>query len=192
MERAYDAEHRTGTPGGPNIHQPATGNAEVHTRLTGGGEASSHGAAGRAREAADTVRERADDAMGEARGRAQQVRDRAGETASRAQHRAGEMLDRAEDRLEDTGFLSTVRQNPLPALGIAFGAGFLLAGGGDGGSRGALMTGARKQLRSAVMSGISAVLAQELRSFMDGEAGGALGSLLESFQAGGEQSSPRG
>lgn len=147
-------------------------------------------------EASATARDRAADIGGQAqekageladraRGKAEQLRGRAGEMASQARNRAGELLDRAGDSLEErTGAVTRVQENPLAALGIAFGVGFLLAGSSDGnGSFGK----AKHQLKGALMGGISAAISQQIRSALEEQ--GGLENLVTRFTGGGGQGS---
>lgn len=119
-----------------------------------------------AHEAEDRVREVAD----EAGDRLRDVGERASEAASQARRRAAEALDQAEDAIEEqTGLISTVRSNPLPALGIAFGLGFFLAGSDSGGrqsKRGGTMHRAMDQAKGAIMGAISAAAAEQVRSML--------------------------
>lgn len=108
------------------------------------------------------------------------MRERAGEMASQAKERAGQAMS----RLEESGAMNTVRDNPLVALGVAFGVGFILAGSsGTGGQVGK----AKNQLKGAVMGGLSAAVAQELRNLvgMQGGSGGPGGMLGNVFGQGG-------
>lgn len=190
-----------GTTGSPGSDLPA-GSAEVHSRVTHGGAAGIGGGAAsdrplggggeqnlaergmeRAREMADQAGDRVREAADEVGDRARELGDRASETASRARHRAAEALDQAEDVIEErTGLISTIRQNPLPALGIAFGLGFMLAGS-DSGSRGRKGSGsgggmhrAVDQAKGALMGAISAAAAQQVRSVLAGLTGEQGGS----------------
>ncbi|HEV2132272.1 MAG TPA: hypothetical protein VGR27_14250 [Longimicrobiaceae bacterium] len=196
-----------GVAGGPASDLPA-GSAEVHSHITHGGEAGIGGTQGgrggvgggeqnvaergmeRAREMADQAGERVREVADEAGERARELGGRASETASRARHRAAEALDQAEDVIEErTGLISTIRQNPLPALGIAFGLGFMLAGS-DSGSRGRKGSGrkgsgsidkAMTQAKTAIISAISTAAAQQVRSM--------LSSLQQGGQGGSTQTS---
>ncbi len=186
-----------GVPGGPGSNVPA-GSAEVHSRVTHGGEAGigggssserplgsgTQGGGGRGgtgggeQSLAERGMERAREMADQASEQARELGDRATETASRARHQAAAALDQAEDVLEErTGLISTIRQNPLPALGIAFGFGFMLAGSDSGsrrrkgGSGRGGMQRTMDQAKSAVMGAISAAAAQQIRSLLAGLTG---------------------
>src|SRR5690606_28720080 len=125
----------------------------------------------------EQARERAGEMAGHAREQvsemADQARDRAEEMMGQARNRVSGMLEQAEDSEP----VRMMRDNPLPALGIAFALGFLLAGSSDSGGR---FGKAKQQVKGAVMGGISAALAQELRNLagMEGGAGGLLDSIM--------------
>lgn len=123
--------------------------------------------------AVDTARERAGEMAGQARDQmhhaADQARNRLGEARERAQEMVGQARTRAGELLEQAETsepMRMARDNPLPALGIAFAAGFLLAGSSDTGGR---FGKAKQQIRGAVMGGISAALAQEMRDMLGGQ-----------------------
>jgi ElaB/YqjD/DUF883 family membrane-anchored ribosome-binding protein len=141
------------------------------------------------------------DAAGQARERLQglNVPGRAGDMAGQAREKAGQALGRAEQVLEERGILDKVRENPMPALGVAFGIGFLLAGSGDQvqGKRSTAMYKAKNQLKGAIMGGLSAAVAQEGRNLLGmaqgkGSAGGLVGMLLQNLQGGGSGGSASG
>lgn len=190
------------------------GSAEVHTGLHSGRSGEQYSGLGFA-QASDTdqgLRNRAADAVQQAAGAvrdtagtlgnragdvASQARDRAGELASNARDRVSGLMDRAHGVLEDRGMLTRVRENPLPALGIAFAVGFLLAGSSDqpqarqgqGQARGLTGSGggttqrARGELRTALLAGLSAGVAQGARQFLNqaGREGGFLNSVLQNM-----------
>lgn len=155
----------------------------------------------RVKDVAGSVADSAGDLGQRARSLAGDVADRAGNVASQARDRMGELTDRAQQALDDRGILNRIRENPLPVLGVAFAAGFLLAGGGSGGSRGGgehlsggggerLSGGGgsraqrvRGELRSALAAGLSAGLAQGARAFLRnaGAEDGVINSLMESI-----------
>jgi len=125
----------------------------------------------------DDVKDHAEDAMHQARSKAADLRDRAEDTFEDARSRANQALSRAETELEErTGVISMIRDNPLPALGVAVALGYLAAGSRRR-KRGRMMNMATGQLRGAIMAGVSAALAREFRSIMS-EQGGSLGSLF--------------
>lgn len=192
------------------------GGAEVHGGLhagTGLGSSTAMGDTGRAGSTTDEygalsfsrgaeeegVREKAANRIG---GMADSVKDLggrasdlAGQAASKlsdvagtARERLSPALGRAETLLDRAGVIERVRQNPLPALGIAFGVGFILAGSGE---RSAPVKWARKEVRGAVLGGLTAALAREARSYITGAGGGMLENLMERVQGGGSAGSSR-
>lgn len=156
-----------GMSGKYDAASPATGTVE--------------GAKERAGEMADQARDQVHHAADEARDRLADAKGRAEELVGQARSRAGDLLEQAEDSAP----VRMARDNPLPALGIAFAAGFLLAGSSDTGGR---FGRAKQQIRGAVMGGVSAALAQEVRGMLgmqDGEGGGLLDSLMGDSRSGG-------
>jgi hypothetical protein len=191
-----DADALTGgTTGSAAMGDRGVGSAEVHTGLhSGGGDeyaglqfagSESRGSVGdRVRDAAGAVRERAGHLAGN-------LGARAGETASAARERVSSVRQRANTALENRGLLDRLRENPLPVIGVAFALGFVLAGSDDWdddqppnrASR------ARRELRNALMAGLSAGIAQGARGFLSqtgSEGGGFLSSVLENLAGGGE------
>jgi ElaB/YqjD/DUF883 family membrane-anchored ribosome-binding protein len=125
----------------------------------------------------DDAREQAHEKMDQVRNKAEELRGKAEETLGQARTRASEAINRAESELEErTGVISMIRENPLPSLGIAVAAGYLMAGSRSR-KRGRVMNMATSQLRGAILAGVSAALAREFRSVMD-EQGGSLASLF--------------
>ncbi len=212
--RRDEASLDTGTTGSRAMGDLGTGTGEVHSGLSvgrdvdtgysaiapaatgstwepssGSGEG---GAMNRVRDAAGQARERLQGLSGN-------VSERAGDMAGQAREKAGQALGRAEQVLEERGILDKVRENPLPALGVAFGVGFLLAGSGDQvqGKRSTAMYKAKNQLKGAIMGGLSAAVAQEGRNLLGmaqgkGNAGGLLGMLLQNLQGGGSSGGTSG
>jgi ElaB/YqjD/DUF883 family membrane-anchored ribosome-binding protein len=132
---------------------------------------------GSARDFSRKMRDRADDAIGSARERGADMRDRLGEAARRTRGRADHLLDETEDTLEQrTGLVSSARESPLAALGIAFAIGFLLAGDGDEPEKHPSVAKAKNQIKGAIMGGFSAAISQQLRSFIEDQ--GGVGTLL--------------
>lgn len=153
----------SGVPGDPD-EGIAPGTARVETRISGPEPAASRGGT----EGPETA------GLGE----------RAREAAGAARQRLEEAVGAAGDRLDErTGALGLVREYPLLATGLAFGAGFLLAGDGIR-SRGGLLGSAMGQLRAALIAGLGAALTQELRAFVD-EHGGPVGVLETLTRRGG-------
>ncbi len=148
--------------------QPGT--AEVHSGIAFAPESQQgtrERAAGKVRDVADTVSGAAGNLGEKARTVAGNVGGRVGDVASQARSRVSGLSDRATTALEDRGMLGKMRENPLPALGIAFAVGFLLAGGGRGtATPGSKSARARNELRNALMAGVTAGLGQGARSFL--------------------------
>lgn len=147
--------------------QPGT--AEVHSGIAFAPESQGtrDRAAGKVRDAADTVSDAAGNLGEKARSVAGNVGEKAGDLASQARSRVSGLSDRAATALEERGMLGKLRENPLPALGIAFAVGFLLAGGGRGSATpGSKTARARSELRNALMAGVTAGLGQGARSFL--------------------------
>jgi ElaB/YqjD/DUF883 family membrane-anchored ribosome-binding protein len=146
------------------------GGGEVHTRLSSNPTEvdirstprdSETGASG-----AEGLRDRVEDMAGEARERVEGMAGEARERARELGNRASHLVDDAQERLEETGFLNVVRDNPLPALGVAFGVGYLLAGTPDTprSRTGRAARGAKKQLRGVLLGSLSAMAMQEVQS----------------------------
>lgn len=161
-------------------------NGEENGPPRGTGEAHSHLSAGRPPTPAEELRARARQTADGASDRFEAFRrntaERIEDVAHRSRQRAGEVLGRAEQKLEEkTNLVSTVQEYPLAAIGIAFGAGFLLAGSRDrdGGSH--RMSHAIDQLKGALVGSLSAAVSRELRAFVDDQGGpGALAEKLRS------------
>src|SRR6185295_16481382 len=102
----------------------APGSADVHAGIAFNANAG----------ADEGVRERTvnrvKDVAGDVADAASGLGERARTVASDVADRAGELAGRAQGVLEERGWLDRMKENPLPALGVAFAAGFLLAGGG--------------------------------------------------------------
>ncbi len=179
-----------------HLSQPEKG-AGMSGRPAGagfGGSDPQGGAADAASDARDRAsaivadaKDSAEEALDTARHKANEIRHRAEETVDQARTKASEAIHRAEHELEErTGVISMIRDNPLPALGIAVAVGYLAAGSRSR-KRGRVMNLATRQLRGAVMGGISAALAREFRSIVN-EQGGSLAAIF----GGGDDDAPQG
>lgn len=92
--------------------------------------------------------------------------DQAGATGRQTTRQIGRALVQTETALERHSVLPTlIRERPLAAVGIAFGAGFLLMAG-RGRQRSWLTRQALQRLRRAVLAGVGAAAAAELRTFL--------------------------
>jgi hypothetical protein len=174
---------------------PEPGTAGVHSGLHSGGSGepysglgfASHGtareAASRARGAADDAAERPEKLGERARHLAGDLGHRASDAAATARERVSGLRERANRVLERRGVVERLRENPLPVLGVAFAIGFLLAGGDDRNSN-TRTARARRELRSALVAGLSAGIAQGARSFLNeagSEGSGFLSSLIDNL-----------
>lgn len=188
-----DAEGmRTGTTGSSSMGDQGLGSAEVHSGLHSGGSGDAYGGLGFAspetmREEGSRVRgaddESADRAGGRARHLAEDLGHRASDAASAARERVSGLRDRANRVLERRGVVDRLRDNPLPMLGVAFAVGFLLAGSDDRNSN-TRAARARRELRSALVAGLSAGIAQGARGFLSeagSEGSGFLNSLIDNL-----------
>lgn len=186
----------------------APGSADVHAGIAfnanaGTDEGVRDRTVNRVKDAAGTVADAAGSLGQRARSVAGDVADRAGDVASQARDRLGALAEGARSTLEERGWLERLRENPLPALGVAFAAGFLLAGGSGGtevatgtttgGARGLKGSAGRirGELRGALAAGLSAGLAQGARAFLRniGAEDGVINSVIENLpgMGGGQQ-----
>jgi hypothetical protein len=183
------------------------GSASVHAGIAFNPTAESESGervVNRVKEATESLGERAGELGQRARGVAGDVVERAGGLASRARGRMEELSDRAQSALEERGWLERLKENPLPALGVAFAAGFLLAGGTRGGASAPASRAqrVRGELRGALATGLSAGLAQGARAFLRsaGAEDGVINAVMQSFpglgggeeESGAERAGPRG
>lgn len=193
------------TPGTGEVHSGLSVGRDVDTGYSAIAAAGSTGAStgssswepasGSDRSGAlNRVRDVAEQARDHLQGMTGNVSDRVGDATERARDTAGQFMGRAEQVLEERGVLDRVRENPLPALGLAVGVGFLLAGSGEKpqGKRGGTLYKAKNQLKGAIMGGLSAAVAQEGRNLlgmMQGQKGqgGLLEALFEGLQGGGSR-----
>ena len=90
--------------------------------------------------------------------------DAAEGAAARVQGAARSLDRRVEDPMRVPAF---VRDRPLAAAGIAFGAGLLLGLGRDRGDRSWVTRKAVGKVRAAVLSGLSAAVMHEVRALVD-------------------------
>ncbi len=78
------------------------------------------------------------------------------------------------------GILGFVRERPLTALGIAFSVGFAAAASRPPAERpNWAVERTRRRIRTAILSGLTALLAEEVRELLSGEE--SLGEFLRSF-----------
>jgi hypothetical protein len=134
----------------------------------GGGEADSRIHV-RSNPADEAVTGKSAPGAGEARDRFGKVRERLADRAART----ATAIDRR------TGLVSTVRSNPLAAVGIAFSLGFVVAAATAVGDRHWMIERARRHLRTAIVGGIAATFADEIRDLLTGEE--SVGSLVHSM-----------
>jgi hypothetical protein len=180
----------------------APGSADVHAGIAFNANAGAEEGLGertvsRVKDAAGGVADAASGLGSRAKAVAGDVADRAGDLAGRARDRMGALAERAQGALEERGWLDRMKENPLPALGVAFAAGFLLAGGGSGreletggtgttgGARGLRGNASRVrgELRGALAAGLSAGLAQGARAFLRnvGAEDGVINSVIQNL-----------
>jgi hypothetical protein len=167
------------TGGSGDMHSHLSSQPDKGEGMSGKFETASGTARERAREFAGRMHDRTDDLLDAAEERAGDMRERLSGSARSARDRASGFFDSAENALDRrSGLLDSARQSPLPALGIAFAIGFLLAGSGDP-ERHPSVSKTKNQIKGAIMGGISAAVSQQLRSFI--EAQGGIGGLLASL-----------
>ena len=158
-----------GTAGSSAMGDRGVGSAEVHTGLHSGGTDSYSGLQFAGHEQQDT-----------------------GSATSGVRERLSGVNDRTTGLLESRGLLDRLRENPLPVLGVAFALGFLLSGRDDDDDfEPTRASRARRELRSALMAGVSAGVAQGARGFLGQattEGGSFLNTLLDNLVGGGSGS----
>lgn len=176
-----------GTSGSSSMGDRGLGNAEVHTGLhSGSGEGYSGlqfagteqgtGGGSRLRDAAEAVGDRIPEGV-------RNLGAKVSDSTSGVRSRLGGVADKASGMLESRGMLDRLRENPLPVLGVAFAVGFLLSGGlgdDDDDYEPSRASTARRELRSALMAGVTAGIAQGARGFL-GEASAEGGSFLNTL-----------
>lgn len=100
----------------------------------------------------------------------EELRARAGRFASIAGERLGQTGLGGSLRESQRGdLLKAIRENPLAAIGVAFSSGFLLAAATGTRPTHWALDQARRQLRTIVISAVTATLTHELRSLMEEE-----------------------
>lgn len=82
---------------------------------------------------------------------------------------AGRARNSLSGRLPNPDLLEAVRSRPLTAVGLLFSAGFLLAVTTGSGRRPAFLDRARSRVRTVLLTGLTAAVAQELRSIVSEE-----------------------
>lgn len=190
MESRMPGDTAGSTPGG---------GAEVHSRITNTNTTveftpDTQGTSSQDQSTMDRAKSNVQDVAHQAKDRASDAGQKVSDAASQARQKAGDALNQVQDKLEQSGALNTVRDNALPALGLAFGIGFLLAGSDDSkGNKHGAMYKAKHQLKGAVMGGLSAAIANEARSLLGISGSGTSGSssgggLLSSLMGGGSGS----
>ncbi|HYW09083.1 MAG TPA: hypothetical protein VE913_19135 [Longimicrobium sp.] len=143
-----------------------------------------HSGGGQRDEHSGGIRGKAESAASAARDGASNLGDKAGSAASGAASRLGALSERANSALESRGLLGRLQENPLPVLGVAFAAGFLLAGGNTRNVRpNSPAARAQQELRNALMAGVSAAVGQGARGFLDtaGRPDGFLNSMVRNL-----------
>jgi len=182
------AERDPAGPSGPGLSGSGTGYGEVHGGLhTGGGQRDEYSGiafAGSESQQSGGIRGKAEHAASAAREGASNLGERAGSAASGAASRLGALSERANTALESRGLLGRLQENPLPVLGVAFAAGFLLAGGNTRNVRpNSPAARAQQELRNALMAGVSAAVGQGARGFLDtaGRPDGFLNSMVRNL-----------
>ena len=188
-----------GTSGSSSMGDRGLGSAEVHTGLHSGGTEQYSGLqfAGheqdtgnsRLRGVADAVRDRIPEGV-------RNLGSRAGSATSGVRERLSGVNDRTTGMLESRGLLDRLRDNPLPVLGVAFAVGFLLSGRDDDDDfEPTRASRARSELRSALMAGVTAGIAQGARGFLgqaSSEGSSFVNTLLDSLMGGGNSESRTG
>jgi ElaB/YqjD/DUF883 family membrane-anchored ribosome-binding protein len=168
MDRTGDLGREAGT----DMSTPRA--TEVHAHLAGGATSGTtdsaaaeqkEGVVNRVREGAEETVNRLREAGHDLQDRVHDVREKLDDGWTQTRDRVRGAMNDAEELLEErTGLLPWVRNNPLPATMIAFGAGLVVSGGALAGRRG----GVRGQLRAALLSSLGGALVSEVRGFLDG------------------------
>ena len=112
-----------------------------------------------------------------AKRRLDELADRAGSMAERLRDSARDRLDRAGATVDEhTGLIGLIRSRPLTALGVVFATGFLAGLASSPENHHWTVERARRRVRALIIGGVTAALAQELRSSLGIE--GGLGELF--------------
>jgi ElaB/YqjD/DUF883 family membrane-anchored ribosome-binding protein len=151
---------------------PPEGTAEVRTHLgvRPSGESAGHDADDDPMQRVSGSTESVGDAVEE-----DDYRQRARHLLAGSRHRAQSAIRDAERRVDEkTGVIGLIREHPLPAVGLAFALGFVLAGRSDPETR---LGQVRKKIRGAAATAVTAALVEEARHLVGSE--GGLASLLE-------------
>ena len=106
------------------------------------------------------------------RSRIHNARDRASHFADRTRDGVGDTFQRASDVLDrSSALLGTVRQHPLTSVGLAFSVGFVAAAVQQRRKRNWVMDRLKRQVRTILMSGLTAIAVSELRDIIAEETG---------------------
>jgi hypothetical protein len=108
----------------------------------------------------------------------EEARGRFGDVGNRASGFAEHVRGSLAARVERSDVLATIREYPLTAVSLAASAGFLVAFATASTERSWVVERARRQLRAAIISGLTAAVAHELRSIVGTEDG--LGQFIHS------------
>lgn len=108
------------------------------------------------------------------------LRDRATDLAQEAGDRVRHSASRLKDLVEErTGILRTAHDHPLITVGLAFSAGLLIAVSTGGIERHWVLERARRQLKAAIISGLTVAATTEFRELLGAEEG--FGNLVRSY-----------
>jgi hypothetical protein len=106
--------------------------------------------------------------------------DRAESFAGRVKEPVQDGLRRVTDALDEhTGVLDFVRRQPLAAVGVAISVGFVAGVASSTERRHPVLEEGRLRLKTLILSGVSAFLAQELRAAIEENHG--FGNLVQSL-----------
>ncbi len=114
------------------------------------------------------------------RGRIHDVRERASNFAGRTREGVEETMHRASDAFERRdALLTNVREHPLTSVALAFSVGFVAAALPGRRKRNWVVDRFRRQLRTIIVSGATAIAVSELREIITHESG--LSGLVDSL-----------